>query len=105
MLLCISTETSSEADVDHCRISLSGALGADTVGALEEHIDRLDCCATTKLTIDLHRLDHLDDTGARVLHGFRLYAAARGCNFRLVGASPAACFALQEAADDMALCG
>jgi len=91
----------TEHEGDHCRLSLSGVLGADTVRVLEEHIDRLDCCAAAYLTIDLTRLEHLDPTGARVLHGIRLYASARGCNIRLTGASSGATFALREASDHM----
>lgn len=91
----------TEHEGDHCRLTLSGVLGVDTVRVLEEHIDRLDCCAAAYLTIDLTRLDHLDPTGARVLQGIRLYAAARGCSIRLTGASAGATLALREASDHM----
>ena len=87
----------TEHEGDHCRLCLSGVLGAGTLRVLEEHIDRFDCCAAANMTIDLTRLEHLDPTGARVLYGIRLYAAARGCNIRLTGASPGATLALREA--------
>jgi ABC-type transporter Mla MlaB component len=95
----------TEHEGDHCRLALTGVLGADTVKVLEEHIDRFDCCAAANLTIDLTRLDHLDPTGARVLYGIRLYAAARGCNIRLAGASQGATIALQEARHQMGKTG
>lgn len=95
----------TEHEGDHCRLTLTGELTADTVRVLEAHIDELDCCAAAHLSIDLSRLDHLDPTGARVLHGIRLYASARGCNIRLIGASAGATLALREATDHMEKAG
>lgn len=85
-----------------CHLYLRGALARETVRVLEDHVDRLDCCARPSVVIDLTDLDHLDRVGARVLHGVQHYGLTRGCQVEIVGASRPTVKVLEASAGDLA---
>lgn len=84
-----------------CRLTLRGVLDVSTIAILERHLDVLGCCQCETIIVDITRLDHLDPTGAQVLHGLRHYMRGLGSSFELVGATPAAeaTLALADRAD------
>lgn len=68
-----------------CRLSLTGALTADTLGIFESQIDRLGRTACVRVVIDAAGLNALDETAARVLTGLHHYVEARGGRMTVAG--------------------
>ncbi|HVC14437.1 MAG TPA: STAS domain-containing protein [Acidimicrobiales bacterium] len=69
-----------------CVLTLRGDLQTGSVGVLEAQIDRLGRTPCHRVVVDLHEVDAIDATGARVLIGLRHYVHGRGGTLTTLGA-------------------
>ncbi len=85
----IAPETSLEADgPDHQRLALAGDWTVSTIAAAEREIDNLDIAKDGLTCIDVSRIEHLDTSGAWLIHRTRGRLEFAGRKVGLAGVTP-----------------